>query len=559
MKRALFTLWVVLFFWILSIVVPGLVLYSSATNFSVDKISRINLSLKTLSYSLFPFRIFPYTQEIHTGIVSLANLSSRATELLPVVTNIQLTSTEISPKDLEVLITSWQTIRRELDVLVSLANSDRGKTIIHKLGKDDQVSWWMGYYKQNEKYLPLADEVVTHLPYLLGMDSKRHYLVLFQNNMELRPTGGFMGSFGEIWLDKGKLSLQIQDIYVPDGQIKGYVEEPGPIRKYLFNNNHPGWRLRDANWHPDFPKATEAISWFMGEGGLDPFDGYVAINLFLISDMLHVTGPMNLIDYDLTVSPDNFYLEAQKHAEMGFFPGSTQKGDFLRTVGFSLLTYIQQQPKLLAKMLPILIKQLEEKHLMVYVPKAEMSLWQEKGYDGGLLQPRVDYLSINEANVGITKANCCIDRNLVDEITLSNDLITHNVTLTYVNHNPPKPEPPLKWGGGYKNYMRIMLPKTVTMEYIHVNGKLLPPNQVDIEEFDDHSAAGFLVLTEGGMSSEVTLKYSVPRTDPAVPYSMLFQKQSGVEVWPMKIRIREGDKKTDFVDFVRTDRTFNLQ
>ncbi|MCX6705358.1 MAG: DUF4012 domain-containing protein, partial [Candidatus Woesebacteria bacterium] len=63
------------------------------------------------------------------------------------------------------------------------------------------------------------------LPRLLGQDKSKTYLVLFENNMELRPTGGFIGSFGLVTFDGGRLSdLTVNDVYSADGQLNGHVE-----------------------------------------------------------------------------------------------------------------------------------------------------------------------------------------------------------------------------------------------------------------------------------------------------------------------------------------------
>ena len=68
--------------------------------------------------------------------------------------------------------------------------------------------------------------------------------------MELRPTGGFIGSYAIMTFDKGRLAeIVVNDVYTADGQLKGHVDPPEPIRKYLGEG---GWFLRDSNWDPDF-------------------------------------------------------------------------------------------------------------------------------------------------------------------------------------------------------------------------------------------------------------------------------------------------------------------
>jgi hypothetical protein len=77
-----------------------------------------------------------------------------------------------------------------------------------------------------------------NLPSILGKDGIKTYLILFQNNMELRPTGGFIGSYGLATFDSGRLTdLTINDVYSADGQLNGHVEPPAPIKDYLGEAN----------------------------------------------------------------------------------------------------------------------------------------------------------------------------------------------------------------------------------------------------------------------------------------------------------------------------------
>src|SRR3989344_6988876 len=53
------------------------------------------------------------------------------------------------------------------------------------------------------------------------------YIVLLQNNRELRPSGGFMGSYARFKVQgSGLKEFTVQDIYVPDGQIAGHIDPP---------------------------------------------------------------------------------------------------------------------------------------------------------------------------------------------------------------------------------------------------------------------------------------------------------------------------------------------
>ena len=165
---------------------------------------------------------------------------------------------------------------------------------------------------------------------LLAEGEHKEYLVLLQNNMELRPTGGFLGSYARVSFTDGYLeTIKVEDIYVPDGQLPGYVEPPAPIKQYLNSN---GWLLRDSNWDPDFSQAAPIIEWFFEQGKEPEAEGVVAVNLFVAQDLMRAVGPVYLADYQETVTAENLFAKTQAHSEVGFFPGSTQKRDWLSLV-----------------------------------------------------------------------------------------------------------------------------------------------------------------------------------------------------------------------------------
>ena len=69
------------------------------------------------------------------------------------------------------------------------------------------------------RYRPVLDSYVTlsaRLPSMLGWDGARRYLVLTQDPAELRPTGGFLGSYGIVTFDRGHVTdRNFHDVFRP--------------------------------------------------------------------------------------------------------------------------------------------------------------------------------------------------------------------------------------------------------------------------------------------------------------------------------------------------------
>ncbi len=152
---------------------------------------------------------------------------------------------------------------------------------------------------------------VFHLAKSL-LSGNKNILVLFENNNELRPTGGFMGTFGSMEIRDGAIGkINVSSIYDLDGQLIPVIQPPQPVL-----NLGGRWYLRDSNWFADFPFSAEKISQFYEmEGGETP-DLIIAMTPDLIIDWLKIVGPVSLPNYGLTLTADNFVEQTQAQSTL---------------------------------------------------------------------------------------------------------------------------------------------------------------------------------------------------------------------------------------------------
>src|SRR3990167_10266618 len=130
--------------------------------------------------------------------------------------------------------------------------------------------------------IPLTQETRTDLEtVILLSDSLLHtegeektFLILFQNNLELRPGGGFIGSFGILKVRDGSIpDFSVHDTGNFDGRIPSTTPPPYPMRETLRIDS---WKLRDSNYSPDFREnATWAEIFYQMGQGEERFDGVV--------------------------------------------------------------------------------------------------------------------------------------------------------------------------------------------------------------------------------------------------------------------------------------------
>ena len=393
--------------------------------------------------------------------------------------------------------------------------------------------------------LPYARQLISQakkgiqlIPELTGVNGKKTYLVLFQNNSELRPTGGFIGSFALLKFDQGKLlAFEVRDVYSADGQLKGYVEPPAALKKYL---GEAGWFLRDSNWDPHFPTSAKRAAWFLEKETGEVVDGILGINLFLVQRVLGAIGEIEMIDFNEKINAKNLFEKAEYYSEIGFFPGSTKKQDFLGSLSRTLFEKLKtMDTKTGAGILKEIHHSLEAKDLLVYFSHPEaMAVVADLGWDGRIKEIAcqissescfLDYLMLVESNLGVNKANFFVQRNIAHQVTfLSDGQVEGKLKIDYQNSSLTENFP----AGRYKNYLRILTPLGSRLVSILINGEEIDKEKIDQDSLHGKASFGFLVEVPIQDSSSVEVNYFLPEKinlSGINRYLLLIQKQPGIQ------------------------------
>ena len=169
-----------------------------------------------------------------------------------------------------------------------------------------------------DTYGPLLDAYVDasdRLPSILGWDAPRRYLVLTQDPAEIRPTGGFTGSYGIVAIDRGRImERSFQDVAPLDFPWDyPRIEPPRALADYLLGPKQP-WQFADANWSPDYPtSARDALRLYANQTGDGRFDGVAVAGIRLPplrpSDGDPVAVAVWLLDALAAQQPDSFRLD----------------------------------------------------------------------------------------------------------------------------------------------------------------------------------------------------------------------------------------------------------
>jgi hypothetical protein len=380
----------------------------------------------------------------------------------------------------------------------------------------------------------------ANLPSILGQDTNKNYLILFENNMELRPTGGFIGSYGVANFGGGKLNgLDINDIYSADGQLKGHVEPPAPIKNYLGEAN---WWFRDSNWDPDFPTSAERAEWFLNKEMDQNVDGVIAIDLDPIREILAYTGPIFLPDYNLTITSDNLYEKTQEEAQANSFPGSRQKASFLTALSRTLISEIpKMNPKDRILVLKVFYESLVARHMQIYLHDDSSAAALDKlGWDGKIQSYSCgdscysDFFGDVEANVGDNKSNYFIKRKMDFKVSVNSQEVTRNLSLNLTNSANPSLGP----SGIYKNYVRIMIPTDSNVIGVKsVIGQSTTTLQPEITQENGRQEVGVFIQVSPEQSEDIDFEWQngLSQGSTINSYGLYVRKQAGVDANPLTV------------------------
>jgi len=291
----------------------------------------------------------------------------------------------------------------------------------------------------------------------LGQVEEKTYLVIFQNNNEIRPTGGFIGSYAELKVKNGKitkLDIPGEGPYKLQGTLTAFVMSPTPLQLMI-----PRWEMQDANWFPDFPESAKKIMWFYERSGGSTVDGVIAIDTNPLLDILKITGPIAMPSYNKTITTDNFIDEIQKNVEFEYDKIVNQPKQIISDLTPLILEKLFSDKNNLLPFLGIVNKNLENKHIQFYFsePELERQIVSE-GWAGEMKNnPSGDFLYVVNSNIGGLKTDRVITQtisqktkieeggSIINEVTLERahagrlgDPLTHQTNIDYARFYVPQ-------------------------------------------------------------------------------------------------------------------------
>ncbi len=461
-------------------------------------------------------------------------------------------------QQLQPAITSWP------------AYLDQAQTARQSIDIARLSPWLRSLLDRYDTAYPLAQtslRLAQAAPQLLGADRPRTYLLLFQNEDELRATGGFLSAVGRLTIDAGRIiSLTVEDSYAIDDFTTPYPDAPTPMRDYMGIDL---WVFRDSNWSPNFPiAARQAISLYT-QTRSGTIDGAIALNQRVVGALVDGLGPLDIggqtiasaqamRDYMLRAwAPSNQATAAEWVAQRKNFIGRAMQVLLDRLLNGSDANW----PALAQAINQVL----RSRDLLITLvdPPSNEPLHLAR-LDGALRADAGDYLMVVDTSMGFNKVSVAMQQSMEYTVTLATDRASQaELTFAYTNTNPMSPgcvhrTPDYNLDTTYEKlvqqcywlYRRVLAPEGAELidATRHPTGAgelisgLYSGGATRVAEEDGKTVFGTFLIVPRGQQVNSRLSYALPVSilqahGAQLSYHLVWQKQPGAAAWPITVTV----------------------
>ncbi len=421
--------------------------------------------------------------------------------------------------------------------------------------------------------LPVGLKMAPALSTLLGVDKPKSYLILVQNNHELRATGGFISAVGRLTLDNGELSgMDFSDSYAVYVADHSYPKPPLAMLKYM---NIPMLLFRDANWSPDLSTTAQTAKALYQQDMGHAIDGIITVDLNAVRVLINALGPLQLEGVDEPINGDNM-LDLLKQlwerpittdadvTQVNTSDWWAKRKDFVPLIARAAIAKLQggsvesgsvdMQAVAVAA-----IEALDRRFVQVWIDDPTVTaVLGEQGWDGGLRAgANADYLALVDTNMGYNKVDSVLTRQIDYRVIWpqgNNGPGQATVTISYKHpfavpaedHCDPTP----RYGNSYDDmagrcyfdYVRLYVPsgsKLVKAEGFQAESVESLRGEKGTQLF-----AGYFVM-KPGTTHTLRFTYTLPEWIRVENYRLLLQKQSGLISLPVTLDVNGHTFSTD--------------
>ncbi|MCS7072323.1 MAG: DUF4012 domain-containing protein [Anaerolinea sp.] len=438
--------------------------------------------------------------------------------------------------------------------LAARATLNRAQAIIDRLaaaGMSARALLNAELLAQYARALTQANALLIDAPDLLtvalGLETEQSYLVLAQNSDEIRPSGGYLSTYGWFTVRNGRIEDYAYSATTatspnpPPPEMAAEVQVPD----WWLHYRQPIYAAWDGSWDVDFPTTARRAMWYYNNGGNphSPVDGVIAIDIVAFERILEVLGSVTVAGYDVIVTPANFReviydIRASGEADS---PHKRFLAALYRQI-FNNWQSFSSTPETGAQMISALIELLRERHIMlVFTDDALNQAVDLLGWNGRQLPATAgDYLLVADANLG-NKANRSVVRQTTYDVQIQPDgSVSSRLSLIYdYSNSRAQNDPAVAPEHGsidYNNLLQIFVPVEAQLESATLG---LDAVRVVRDAAHTRLISRFTVLYD--RSERYQFIYTTPDViEPLgdfLRYALVIQKQPGIQPDVVNVQI----------------------
>jgi len=470
----------------------------------------------------------------------------------------------------------FQGIQAKSDLNESINYFKNANILLQELKVSNEFPKQMSQEFQN--IMPLV-EIVSNssdvAPEILGFDKEKKYLILFQNNLTLRPSGGVVDTIGIATIKNGKIiGFNLIDSNDLDKKLDVYISPPFSLRRYLPTDN---FYLKDSTSNSDFVASAIDASNIYQIITQNEIDGVIGLNLGFVNKLIGLSDS-NFIYSNTKISKNNLseFIASNKDPSMLNFYNElflNLTKSFNGNVPYSSLSEgIGSSIK--GKEILFAFKDPNIQNIFT-VNSLSNALVENRKEDRDLIN---DFFGISESNVGKNKVNYYISRSITRDLKINeeNEFIS-TTKISFKNNSQDM---------NYKTYLQVILPSGSKITGVSIGGrtselttaiidpavyegnKFKSPSGLEVEQSiqKDKTIFGFLVNVPSQAVRVISVSYSLPfkfdTQENFEKYSLLVYKQPGIESFPFeqKFKLPAGFKvlpNNSFSVEIKKDEVFN--
>jgi len=348
----------------------------------------------------------------------------------------------------------------------------------------------------------------------------KSYLLVLQNNNELRPSGGRIIAYGKITFNNGLFGdIELSN---PDEALTNhdYMDAPYPMEELLWDESYKGYTFFDANFNPDFESTVnELLGMYKLTNPDVEFDGAIALNINVLKDVLDITGNVKIENEVITSS--NIFEKFENSDDTT-----------LRSIGRSVIFKSYWSIISWRELSDMFVRNLNEKNIQLYsFNKNFQKKLEEKNWSGKWpTKFEGDFLAAVEANFSKNQISKYINRALNYRLYLCDPQAdkyceyTGKVayTIEYIDRSPEAPK--------YTGYIRFYFPNETSLKSSNAF--------VNYENNADYFVMGTIVSLNPGEKKTIEMTVKLPEIIfDQESYSLYIPKQSGTAGDPYSVII----------------------